>query len=306
MINVKCQTSTTQKITLPLEADQVLTVYQVFVSLIHEWGDIVVAEVLATRDSSENYSHIFTSNDTVSGGVHKVHWRYVISGTTFTKDVYLNFYQPYILSTEYFNNHPELEDDFSDQFDTMERKVRDIINTFCGQGFDSYPSKTLTVDGSNKNTLYLPSRLNKLTTMLIIESSFGIDNSLFEFGWDLIENQEISGTPPDITAFVELVPQSNYWVRYADRGSRFLESSTFSVNGDWGWPYVPTNIAEASDVLITEQFNDDSTMHKHGITQARFDTRSGYTFSESIFDSTGNLDADILLMDYILFVMTLV
>lgn len=291
MNNVKCQTTSNQLLTTPSEVDQISTVYQVYVTISHEWGDIVLAETLATRVSTANYSYTMTVNDTKSAGIHKIHWRYIISGVTYTKDVYVNIYQPYMLASDFFNNNPDLEDDFSDSFDVTERKVRDIINTFCGQTFDPYFQKTISVDGTDRNTLYMPMRLQKVTSITLLEAP---------------QENDPFNEVDDYTTSIGLVPQSNYFLRFLDRTTTFGDEATFTIFGDWGWPWVPTNISEASELLIVDHFNDDSTIRQHGITEVKYDTRSGYVFSDTIFESTGNTDADVLLLDYTMFLIEMI
>ena len=47
---------------------------------------------------------------------------------------------------------------------------------------------------------------------------------------------------------------------------------------------------------------DDSEIRRHGIVSVDMDTIS-YTTKSSFYESTGNIDADVLLMDYTLFIM---
>ena len=49
--------------------------------------------------------------------------------------------------------------------------------------------------------------------------------------------------------------------------------------------------------------NDDSEFRRHGIFDAKFDSNSQFVFKSNFYESTGNIDADVLLMDYTMFVM---
>ena len=60
-----------------------------------------------------------------------------------------------------------------------------------------------------------------------------------------------------------------------------------------------------ADYIIVDLMNDDSAYRQHGVTKARVDTHE-LTFSDSIFGSTGNIDADVLLMDYTLYFLTMI
>ena len=48
--------------------------------------------------------------------------------------------------------------------------------------------------------------------------------------------------------------------------------------------------------------NGDSSYRRHGMTTVDMDILK-YTTKDSFYESTGNIDADVLLMDYTLFVM---
>jgi hypothetical protein len=74
------------------------------------------------------------------------------------------------------------------------------------------------------------------------------------------------------------------------------------VEGDLGWRFVPNNIEQAADLLLEDMMNDDSIYRRHGIYSADMDVLKIQT-GQNFYESTGNIDADILLMDYTLFVM---
>ena len=48
--------------------------------------------------------------------------------------------------------------------------------------------------------------------------------------------------------------------------------------------------------------NDDSEYRRHGISNVSMDTVS-YSMNPNFYESTGNIEADVLLMDYMLFIM---
>jgi hypothetical protein len=157
MDDVKINTSKTLTLTLPSDpASNVVSV-----SLYHEFGSLVSGPTNATRTGTGVYtitygqqaSGIYTLN---SAGRHRADFTYTISGTSYTQSQYINVYTPYANIDVFFEDHPELEDDYYDQFNNMEKKVRNIINTFCGQSFDYYPNKFLILPGTDKKTMHLP------------------------------------------------------------------------------------------------------------------------------------------------------
>jgi hypothetical protein len=85
--------------------------------------------------------------------------------------------------------------------------------------------------------------------------------------------------------------------------NRFDKQSIYRVEGDFGWQFVPNNIEQAADLLLVDMMNDDSEFRRHGIQRVEMDTIRYEINTTNFFETTGNIDADVLLMDYTLFVM---
>jgi len=269
---------------LDTEADDTAGIYDVFITLTHDWGGTVVAETRATRNEAKSYQYTFTAADLISAGVHKITWRYTISGTDYYKYEYAYVYDQYITKTSFFDNNPTLETEFDDAYELTSLKVRDIINTYCGQNFYFYPSKYMTFDGDGSKTIHLGHRLDDFSEVLI----------------DSV----------DYTTLIELTPGSKYYIRFKTQGevqdvlarSSFPNESTVKITGDWGWGYVPSNITSAAEILIRDHLTDDHDYFSHGVDQVWQDHQR-FEFKDSFFETTGNLDADLLLMDYVYWVM---
>jgi len=84
--------------------------------------------------------------------------------------------------------------------------------------------------------------------------------------------------------------------------ARFDYDDDYKIEGDFGWRYVPNNIEQAADILIEDLMSGDSEFRRHAVTKVEMDV-TRYDFRESFYETTGNIDADVLLMDYTLFVM---
>jgi hypothetical protein len=304
MDDVKINTSKTLTLTLPSDpASNVVSV-----SLYHEFGSLVSGPTNATRTSAGVYtitygqqaSGIYILN---SAGRHRADFTYTISGTSYTQSQYINVYTPYANIDTFFEDHPELEDDYYDQFNNMEKKVRNIINTFCGQSFDYYPSKYIILEGSGKKTMHLPF---PITTLRKVTVNLGDEDEevLHDSTDSTLNNIEKSREPHKF--------QSSYYIQfrksYLDKTqtkiyeSKFSEEDDFKIEGDFGWQFVPNNIEQAADLLLVDMMTDDSELRRHGVVSVDMDTIS-YTTKSSFYESTGNIDADVLLMDYTLFVM---
>lgn len=284
MIEIARESEYTATLSLTTEADDTAGIYDVFVTLTHDWGDEIVAEVRATRTAALSYEYTFSETDIKSAGIHRVTWRWLVSAVEYTKEDYFNVYTPYVEASKFFEFRTGLETEFEDQFGNMGRAVRNIINTYCGQEFDLFANKTMTFDGSGTTTLQLAHRLNSFSEVLI--------------------------DGDDYTSSVEFTPGSKRFLRFKKNGdeqtgisrSKFTLDSTVSVKGDWGWPYVPPGITAAADLLIEDWTTDDHHNFRYGIDQVWMDTQR-FEFRDHFFDTTGNIDADLLLMDYVVWEM---
>jgi len=312
MDEVKLNTSKTLTITLPSDPDS----NTVNVSLYHELGSLVSGPTAATRSSAGVYtitfgqlaSGIYTLN---SAGKHRADFSYSISNTSYSQSQYINVYTPYITSAEFFSNHPELSTNFSASFDKYERRARNIINTYCGQSFDFYPDKYLILDGNNHDNLHLPV---PITTLDKVTVNIGDD-----------DQQVVHDATDASLNNIEKLRQpfnfdTSYYIRYRNKSTerdydrypyrdggafpkrKFNSKSDYKIEGDFGWRYVPLEVQQASDLIIADLMNDDSEYRRHGIYNVDMDAVS-FSMKSSFYESTGNIEADVLLMDYTMFVM---
>lgn len=287
---IEVERGKTKTLTLTTSA----TATNVKISITHDLGDVVLAET-AAAGSGTSFTYALTSSDTNSSGVHKITWKYTI-GTEQTKVEYIFVYQPYTTSSAFFVDYPELEASFDEKFKRMERIVRGVIDTYCGQSFGFFPSKTLKLEGSNRDYLHTGYRVNAISSIL-----------------------KDGDSTQDVIADVEISPESAFYLRrkknniaskdylekefleFKGRGY-FRRSTTYHIKGDFGWPYVPLNVEEAAKILIADYFNQDSDHRKHGaIFVGVGPVQTNY--KGDLFGTTGNIDADVLLMDYTRFIL---
>lgn len=299
MDEVKINTSKILTLTLPNDPTSNL----VSVSLYHEFGNLVSGPTTATRSSAGIYT--ITYGQQASGiyilncsGRHRADFTYTVAGTSYTQSKYINVFTPYITASEFFDNHPELEANFANNFETYAKKARNIIDTFCGQSFDFFPSKSIYINGNGYTTMRLPLPITTLTEVIQDE---GEDEEVI-----LVDNT---------TNTIEKVRQpfnfdTTYSLKFKKANiaqeifilGRFNKDSTYKITGDFGWRFVPENIVQASDILITDMMNNDSEYRNHGLTRVEMDALTVY-MKDKFYETTGNIEADVLLMDYTLFVM---
>lgn len=311
MDNVKINTAKTLTLTLPSDPDS----NQVFVTLIHDLGnDTIVSNVAATRASAGVYqitfgqaaSGIYVLN---SSGIYRAKFTYVKSGTEYSQYQIFNVFVPYIDSDTFFESHPEYINKFDDVFDKFEARARNIINTYCGQNFEYYPSKTIYVDGNNHSILHLPLPISYLSKVTVNPDMSGqeVIHDASNSSINKIEKTRQTGNF-----------ESSYYIRYKSSSSdyssaftgesmsvsnKFSSKSTFKIEGDFGWRYIPSSVEQAAGLLIADLMNDDSEFRRHGIIEVDMDRFTNFKFKGNFYETTGNIDADVLLMDYMLFVM---
>jgi hypothetical protein len=299
MDEVKINTPKTLTLTLPSDPES----NTVSVSLYHEFGDLVSGPTTAIRTGAGVYtitygqepSGLFVLN---SAGKHRAVFTYTVSGTSYSQSQYINVFTPYITSSEFFEDYPELEDEFGSKFESLAKRVRNIVDTYCGQSFDFFPDKTITINGNNYSNLRLPVPVTELRTII---QDPGADEELVILD--------------DTTVRVEKVREpfnfdTTYNIRFRKTSTpeqifilgKWNADSAYEINGDFGWRFVPDNIKQASALLIADAMNNDSEYRMHGMTRVEMDALTVY-MKDSFYETTGNIEADVLLMDYTLFVM---
>ena len=304
MEDVKVNTSKTLTLTLPADPTSNL----VSVSVYHELGDLVYGPVSASRASAGVYT--ITLGQQASGlyilnaaGRHRAEFTYTVSGASYTQAQYINVYTPYTTAADFFISYPELQESKGSLFDRYEKRVRAIIDTYCGQSFDYYPDKSITIDGNNHANLHLPYPIYTLTKVTQ-DPGRTYQEVLFDATLPSVNNVERVKQPLNFEA--------SYYIRFKtdtiDKNNTQIvpngwkSKSEYKIEGDFGWGYVPNNVKFAADLLIADLMNDDAEYRRHGIHSIDMDIVK-MQMKQSFYESTGNIEADVYLMDYTLFVM---
>ena len=304
MDEVKINTSKTVTLTLPSDPASNL----VSVSLYHEFGDLVSGPTNATRTGTGVYT--ITYGQQASGlyilnssGKYRADFTYTVSGTSYTQSQIFSVYAPYVTYEEFFEEYPELEETFGSKFDKSERQVRNIVNTFTGQSFDPYYNKTIFMHGSNSENLHLPLPLFNLKKV-VTDVGTTMEEVIHDVDNNITNIEKVRSQPFNF--------ESTYFLRWKKSlldtinvmlyTNKFKPKTTYTVLGDYGWQYVPENVKQASILIIADMLNDDSTYRRHGFYAVDLDIVKLQT-KQSFYESTGNIDADTLLMDYTLFIM---
>lgn len=248
------------------------------IQIVHEWGDIVASATGLTPAATYNFLP-----DSI--GAHHIIWKNV---ATQVSSVYYNVFAPLLTSSDFFNDNPELED-LDSKFTKMERRVRYIVEMYTGQKFGPYINKTLKVAGDDGESLELPVRIRKLSSLTDTYST-------------------------DFTDYAEVAPGSEFFLqrkhtfRYysnikSDVGTErtqnfFTHSLDFNVAGDFGWPYVPPDVSEAASILMVDELTDANELRKHGFLEAQLGDFQ-YKLNADLWGTTGNSQADLILSPYV-------
>lgn len=257
----------------------------------YDLGDIVVATAAATLVSGNTFSITISDDLMGAAGVYRIKWACTISGTAFYAYTEFKVEDTYVSSTSFFSEFPEYDlPEYTSKFDSVEKVARRIVDTYTGQDFQFIKNKTYKYDGNDRSVLYLGYRLNFFTSVLVDDT--------------------------DYTSAVRVDYRSKYYLKTIYpapsveedntediRAKVFPKNSTVYVTGDWGWLSVPWEIQQACSLLIADLLNDVKRENRrYGIKRIEQDSHR-IEFDTSIFNSTGNIDVDTLLMDFVIWTM---
>jgi len=254
--------------TSPDETDAAVTVR-------HEWGDVV----LETSAPIENkLAAITVAGDlVVAAGTYNIKWSVSIAGKRKHFDSSFVVENQYVSEETFMNVYEDMNtSEYSGEiFNQAETVARRIIDTFCGQNFQFVGEKTISRDGNGSDRLFMGQRLNH------------IDSAMTKY----------DSRTEDITAKVRLDYKSRSTVQV---DHNIPKSATIAITGDWGWVSPPPNIQEAATLLIRDLLEDTRREHhSYGISRIEQDNNRIWFNEKALNESTGNLDVDVLLIDYI-------
>jgi hypothetical protein len=241
----------------------------------YEWGDLISTPIPALQ--GEEYAISVTGDKINAAGAYRVRWGAEFDGATKYFNTSFSVEDRYLTESEFMDMYEEMNtSEYSgDVFAKAERIARGIIDTFCGQNFQYVGSKSFSKEGNGTDKLYIGKPIVHL-------GSVSVDSD---------------GRSEDYTELAEPDWASKYAIRCS---KKFPAGAKVTVTADWGWVSVPANIRQAMGLLIVDLLEDTRREHHaYGITRLYQDTNR-LEFDSSMFgESTGNLDVDVLIMDYV-------
>jgi hypothetical protein len=262
------------------------TVGSVTAVLYYEYDQIVGGISGPSLVSGSTYSINITEEMTKSSGLYKIKWGYTIAGVNQIAYSEFKIEDPYLSVDKFLTDFPVYDEpEFISRFSMAEKTARRIIDTHTGQSFQLVQDKERSFAGNNRNEIYLLDRLISYSSVFIDES--------------------------DYTANVMMDLRSRYFLKLTDQypypDSRrddlvpaiFPKKTIVKVTGDWGWITAPWEIQQAAELLIVDLLDDTRREHhRYGISRLE-QGNNRLEFDKSLLNSTGNIDVDTLLMDYV-------
>lgn len=253
-------------------------------------------------DSSgkEVYSYLIDLGVTTAPRKLKAVWEFTIGTSEGKKVENIEVVVPYTTPEEIRSANPSLATTPVDELKEMERRVRHIIDNYCNQSFDYVDGKVLNLLASGGDILTLSQRLRNL--YYVKRGELYLYNS--------VDGTELVTFYDDSPFMIVKTDTFNQYVhpfntdRKRDitrhyRGSHIFDTGAmYEVKGDFGWEYVPNEVNLAATLLVGEYFCSDSSYRRKNIWWAKteqFELR----FNKELLATTGNIDVDLLLMDYV-------
>lgn len=223
-----------------------------------------------------------------------VEFSFPVNGQTFKETRVYHLVTPLLNEEELADLLPGLDE--KDRRST-ERVVRHIINAYTGQSFGQC-YKALEVSGRGDNSIKLPMRLLEIERVSTLRSYLDVRGFLItNDGWYLkkryapvIARKEASEAYFEPGDQVVIAPPRT-------AGSIWKKDYPFTIEGRWGWKYVPTPVKEAAKLLATDfACNDQAYRDKYITDITSADWR--LDFDSMVWVHTGNNRADHLLARY--------
>jgi hypothetical protein len=179
----------------------------------------------------------------------------------------------------------------------LERRARLSLNSFIGNNFYKQ-KKTITVYGNNTDILTLPENLHRIDKiyeddLLVYER----DNSLVQLDYPV----EITDSKTRIkivntsTKNKETMEFPMFSVFYYD--GVFRKDHAYAIDGIWGWEYVPSDIEQATTLLVEDYLCNDFNIRNKNISELSNDSYN-IKYGSDFATGTGNLTVDNLIAHY--------
>lgn len=177
-----------------------------------------------------------------------------------------------------------------------ERQARMFINSQVNDNF-RFQYKTLTIVGEDTDVLFLGERIESFDK--ITKDDEVIYDTTSDPSVDLLDYDiEISKSKYQLKPISKAtnIDEGKAVYVIVDPGV-FDRGSVYNVRGEYGWKFIPTDIREATILLVDDMRCNDWSYRNKGLSSIKND---GFDieYTDSIFLGTGNILVDSLLAPY--------
>lgn len=221
----------------------------------------------------------------------EVHWYFSIDGVEATKTDYFDIVVPYVELND-ARSELELGDEISSSsLVSTERRVRKIIERYCGQKF--MPThETLVVHGNGDYLMRLPKRALQLETVTNNRSGLSLLGfSTRNDGWYLKRSLDYEWN--DVVTV-----NGPIYDPFRGATARWRDEDEWAITGLWGWQRPPSAVSEAAMILMEQRLCDQAKYRDQYLSSMKAaDWR--FDFFPEVNYGTGNVVADQLLGPYV-------
>lgn len=251
--------------------------------------------------ASSVYSITFNSDSTSYDRNIKIEYITTSASGAHADIQYISFIRPYA-SIERIVNLADVDvttlgSASASKLQKLERRARLNINAFLG--FNFYKEKrTMTVYGNNTDVLTLPDPLYRIDAiyeddLLIYERDN--ENIELEYPIEVGPSSNRIKIVNSTEKYKETFEFPKFSVFYYD--GLFKKDYSYKIDGVWGWDYVPSEIEEATALLVNDYLCNDFNIRNKNISQLSNDSYN-IKYGEDSATGTGNLLVDNLLSTY--------
>jgi hypothetical protein len=246
-------------------------------------------------------AYVPLSETTVEDTVQIV-WSAVVGGETATKVGTLEIVTPYLtpeeLAARYNWSFNSADSNYKPRQDVIdaERIARFIINAYTKKKFGEKIG-TVVAYGQNTDTLTLGTPIVSISKMyqngeLVIDGS---DFSKFGYGLEITETGvSVRVLDPD---FTDIAESESIRVTPLLGGAAFRQGWRYSIEGVFGYQFIPTDIEDATAMLVNDYVCRDALWRARYINKIEMRDWK-FTFEKEAFRGTGNLIVDQMLANY--------
>lgn len=251
--------------------------------------------------ASSIYSLTFNADSTIYDRNIKIEYITTTASGAFNEIDYISIIRPYASIDRIVSladiDVTTLGSASASKLQKLERRARLAINSFLG--FNFYKEKrTMTVYGNNTDVLTLPDPLYRIDAIyeddLLIYERDGESEGL-EYPIEIGPSSNRIKIVNSDEKYKETFESPKFSVFYYE--GIFKKDYSYKIDGVWGWDYVPSEIEEATALLVNDYLCNDFNIRNKNISQLSNDSYD-IKYGADSATGTGNLLVDNLLSIY--------